>query len=208
MPNKTQRLKPRKKPVQARSAFTVDAIFEGCIQVLLKEGPERLTTTKVAECAGVSVGTLYQYFGDKYSLLAGVLEQHVQAIARQVDAACDASMGAPLETAVRNLVCAFFAAKMERPDVSRALYSVSAELEGNALVMRYTQQSQTRIVTLLQRIPGLTLSDPITASFLLTTMLIGPTQALLTVNAPSAYIDTVREEAIAMATAYLRLHSA
>lgn len=204
MLDKEQRLKPRKKPAQARSTFTVDAIFEGCIQVLLAEGPERLTTTKVAECAGVSVGTLYQYFSDKYSLLAGVLEQHVQVISRRVDEACEVSRGAPLEIAVRNLVRAFFTAKMERPDVSKALYSVSAELEGNALVMRYTQQSQARIIELLQSIPDLNLKDPITTSFLLTTMLIGPTQALLTVDAPESYIDTVCEEAITMALAYLR----
>ena len=114
MLEKEQRLKLRKKPVQARSTFTVDAIFEGCIQVLLAEGPERLTTTKVAECAGVSVGTLYQYFSDKYSLMAGVLEQHVQAISRRVDHACDISKGEPLERAVGNLVTAFFAAKMAR----------------------------------------------------------------------------------------------
>lgn len=207
MNNKEQRLRPRKKPVQTRSTFTVDAIFEGCIQVLLAEGPERLTTTKVAECAGVSVGTLYQYFSDKYSLLAGVLEQHVQDISRQVDQACEISQGQPLETAVRHLVRAFFTAKMQRPDVSRALYSVSAELEGNALVMRYTQQSQARIVELLQSIPDITLKDPITSSFLLTSMLIGPTQALLTVSAPESYIDKVCEEAIAMTVAYLRASS-
>ncbi|TNC84639.1 MAG: TetR family transcriptional regulator [Alcanivorax sp.] len=205
MLEKEQRLKPRKKPVQARSTFTVDAIFEGCIQVLLAEGPERLTTTKVAECAGVSVGTLYQYFSDKYSLMAGVLEQHVQAISRRVDHACDISKGEPLERAVGNLVTAFFAAKMERPDVSKALYSVSAELEGNALVMRYAQQSQTRIVELLQSIPDLKLKDPLTSSFLLTTMLIGPTQALLTMDAPASYVDTVCKEAVSMTVAYLRV---
>ena len=207
MLEKEQRLKPRKKPVQARSNFTVDAIFEGCIQVLLVEGPQRLTTTKVAECAGVSVGTLYQYFSDKYSLMAGVLEQHVQAISERVDQACETSKGEALDIAVRNLVTAFFAAKMERPDVSKALYSVSAELEGNALVMRYAQQSQVRIVELLQSIPDLNLKDPFTAGFLLTTMLIGPTQALLTVDAPTSYIDNVCEEAISMVMAYLRTSS-
>jgi AcrR family transcriptional regulator len=68
-------LEPRKTPVQARSTVTVEAIYEATFQVLLAVGgPERLTTTRVAERAGVSVGTLYQYFPNKQSLLFSVLE--------------------------------------------------------------------------------------------------------------------------------------
>jgi AcrR family transcriptional regulator len=66
-------LEPRKSPVQARSAASVDAILEATIQVLLHAGKERLTTTRVASRAGVSVGTLYQYFPNK-SPIAGCLE--------------------------------------------------------------------------------------------------------------------------------------
>lgn len=204
MQDKTQRLKPRKKPVQSRSAFTVDAIFEASIQVLLAEGPERLTTTKVAECAGVSVGTLYQYFADKDSLLAGVLEKHLIEIAERVEQACKDSHGQALEIAVRNLVYAFFGAKMGRPDVSRALYAVSAELEGNAQVMKYAQRTQTSIVALMQTIPDLGVTDLLRSSFLVTTALIGPTQALLSVNAPKVFIDGVCDEAVAMIVRYLR----
>lgn len=204
MERKTQSLKPRKKPVQARSAFTVDAIFEGTIQVLLAEGPERLTTTKVAECAGVSVGTLYQYFSDKRGLLAGVLERHLIEIVEQVEQACQHSHGQPVEMAVRNLVQAFFEAKLARPDVSRALYAVSAELEGNALVMQYAQRSQVSVVALLQSLPDAVISNPIASSFLMTTVLIGPTQALLSVNAPQDFMDVIREESVKMGVAYLR----
>jgi AcrR family transcriptional regulator len=58
-------LEPRKTPVQERSTVTVEAIYEATFQVLLAVGPDRLTTTRVAERAGVSVGTLYQYFPNK-----------------------------------------------------------------------------------------------------------------------------------------------
>ncbi len=50
-------LEPRKTPVQARSEFTVESISEATIQVLLSYGADRLTTTRVAKRAGVSVGT-------------------------------------------------------------------------------------------------------------------------------------------------------
>ena len=53
---------PRKSPVQARSTVTVEAIYEATIQVLLSDGLPRLTTTRVADRAGVSTGALYQYY--------------------------------------------------------------------------------------------------------------------------------------------------
>ena len=62
-------LKPRKSPVQARSSASVEAILDATIQVLLSVGKERLTTTRVAMRAGVSVGTLYQYFPNKSTFL-------------------------------------------------------------------------------------------------------------------------------------------
>lgn len=63
MPSK--KMPPRKKPQQARAQQTVNAILEATIQVLEREGPEAATTTRIAEVAGVSVGTLYQYFSHR-----------------------------------------------------------------------------------------------------------------------------------------------
>jgi hypothetical protein len=63
------RAKPRKTPVQARSTATVEAINQATFQVLVSVAADLLTTTGVAERAGVSVGTLYQYFPDKHALL-------------------------------------------------------------------------------------------------------------------------------------------
>ena len=77
-------LKPRKTPTQARSAATVDAIFEATIQVLLAAGGQRLTTTRVAERAGVSVGTMYQYFPNKQALLYAVVHQHCRDTTRVI----------------------------------------------------------------------------------------------------------------------------
>src|SRR5215471_4701662 len=79
---------PRKTPVQARATVTVGAISEATIQVLLRQGAHRLTTTRVAERAGVSVGTLYQYYPNKESLLFAVLADHLDRVAAAVDAAC------------------------------------------------------------------------------------------------------------------------
>ena len=100
-------LKPRKKPVQERSGQTVDAIFEATIQVLLREGAKRLTTTRVAERAGVSVGTLYQYYPNKEALLYAMLEKHLELIASSARRACVSSHGRSIEEMIRNMYRSF-----------------------------------------------------------------------------------------------------
>src|SRR6267142_1383416 len=110
-------LEPRKTPIQTRSALTVDSISEATIQVLLSVGPDRLTTIRVAERAGVSVGTLYQYFPNKHALLFSVLEQHLNRVAAAVEEACRENRGERVSTMIDSVVQAFVDAKMERADI-------------------------------------------------------------------------------------------
>ena len=142
-------LKPRKTPVQARSTVTVAAIFEGCIQVLLDGGLERLTTTRVALRAGVSVGTLYQYYPNKESLLSAVLEAHLLTVVEAVEAACvDAKCG-PVAAMAQAAVNAFVDAKLAQPATSRALYAVAADVGGSVVVARLTQRAQLTLCDML-----------------------------------------------------------
>jgi AcrR family transcriptional regulator len=66
---------PRKSPRQARAKATVDAIVEATTQVLLADGYDRFTTARAAERAGVSVGSLYQYFPNKAALASAVIDR-------------------------------------------------------------------------------------------------------------------------------------
>src|SRR6202045_1281123 len=104
-------LEPRKSPVQARSAASVDAILQATIQVLLSVGKERLTTTRVALRAGVSVGTLYQYFPNKRALLQAALKRHLAEVADAVERACREQKGNTLEHMAIALINAFLEAK-------------------------------------------------------------------------------------------------
>jgi AcrR family transcriptional regulator len=80
--------KPRRTPRQTRSAATVEAILEAAFQVLEADGAAGLNTNAVAARAGVSVGSIYQYFGNKDDILAGLARREAEsaraAIARQV----------------------------------------------------------------------------------------------------------------------------
>lgn len=74
----------RKQPTQARSRATVDVILDAASRVLIQDGYEKLSTNRVAKLAGVSVGSLYQYFPGKRALVGAVLERHVERITAEL----------------------------------------------------------------------------------------------------------------------------
>jgi len=141
---------PRKTPVQARAAVTVDAISEATIQVLLSHGADRLTTTRVADRAGVSVGTLYQYYPNKQSLLFAIMEDHFEKVAAAMEAACEQACHNPLSEMIQHVVEVFVDTKMERSDISVALYQVAAEIGGPALVKKLARRMQKALEAMLR----------------------------------------------------------
>ena len=72
-----QHLEPRKRPIQERSQGTVEDILSAAAQVFEKHGYAAGTTNRIAERAGVSIGTLYQYFPNKEAVAVALLEQHI-----------------------------------------------------------------------------------------------------------------------------------
>jgi AcrR family transcriptional regulator len=141
---------PRKTPVQARATVTVDAISEATIQVLLSHGADRLTTTRVADRAGVSVGTLYQYYPNKQSLLFAVMEDHFEKVARAVETACEQACHKPLSEMIKHVVEVYVNVKMERADISVALYQVATEIGGPVLVKKAMQRMRKALDAMLQ----------------------------------------------------------
>ena len=75
---------PRKMASQKRSRATVDALVEATARILMKEGYDRASTNKIAAMAGVSIGSLYQYFPSKEALVAAVIERHTQELSQVV----------------------------------------------------------------------------------------------------------------------------
>ncbi len=76
--SKKPQTEPRKRPTQSRSRETVKAMLEATARLLADSGVEALTTNHVAELAGVSIGSLYQYFPTKEALIAGVIEHRLE----------------------------------------------------------------------------------------------------------------------------------
>ena len=117
----------RRIPRQARAAGTVEAILEGAAQVLEAGGMAAFTTNAVAERAGVSIGTLYQYFTDKQALLRAIAERELKETLTNVAKVLSEGDDQPAEQRVRGvvrvLVNAFRGRQRARKAVVQALLS-------------------------------------------------------------------------------------
>ena len=193
----------RKRPVQARSVVTVEAICEAAIQVLLSHGAERLTTTRVAERAGVSVGTLYQYYPNKQSLLFAVLEGHIDRVSKAVENACERARGKPLAEMVKEVVEAFVDAKMERTDISTALYRIAAEIGGPAIVKRAGERSQKALEAALKSAPGPVLRQQKFAIQMMFAAMAGATKSVLDAGASPAMFRDLRDHLVVLCQSYM-----
>ncbi len=209
MPSSTlSRFEPRKTPVQTRAAATVEAISEATIQVLLEHGANRLTTTRVAERAGVSVGTLYQYYPNKQSLLFAVLSDHFDRIAAAVETACDQARGKPLAEMVSTVVEAFIDAKMARIDVSMALYQMATDVGGPALVKRMGQRLRKALAAVLQTAPDVASPpDPFAVEMMCAAMA-GTTRHVLEAGAAPAMLRSLRQHLVLLCQSYMAAHVA
>jgi AcrR family transcriptional regulator len=115
------RTNPRKYAAQERSRATVDALIEATARILVREGFDKASTNRIAEAAGVSVGSLYQYFPGKEALVAAVIDRHKRDIMQVVRDALAEVATAPMERAVRQLVAAAIQAHRIDPKLHRVL---------------------------------------------------------------------------------------
>jgi len=112
---------PRKIASQQRSRSTVDTILEATARVLTRDGYDRASTNKIAIAAGVSIGSLYQYFPSKEALVAALVERHTQELSNVVRKALIKVAGSPIEIATREFVVAAIDAHRVDPRLHRVL---------------------------------------------------------------------------------------
>ncbi len=196
-------LEPRKTPVQARSVASVDAILEATLQVLLQVGKERLTTTRVAARAGVSVGTLYQYFPNKSALLQAALRRHMVEVGEAVEVACKEQRGARLQSMATALINASLTAKMKNAKTSVALYSVSSDVDGAKIVQQMGIRINHAILRMLATSSESLTTDPQLVASILQGMMAGVSRRILESSAPEKQFESLRQELIVAACAYL-----
>jgi AcrR family transcriptional regulator len=147
---------PRKMASQERSRLTVDALVEATARILIKEGYDRASTNRIAEVAGVSIGSLYQYFPSKEALVAAVIDRHTQEISKVTRNALVKLAARPIEAAAREFVSIAIDAHRVNPRLHGVLAeqiprvgrleNIEANIrEGYALVRGYLEAHRDEI---------------------------------------------------------------
>lgn len=184
----TPHLKPaRRRPLQARSEQTVRIIFDATAQVLNEQGEAALTTNRIAERAGVSIGTLYQYFDGKEAIVLAMLEKERGRVMKKLDslladAGPDASdPRAVLRAFIKQYVHAFGTGDTGR----RALVRLAWRLDHHQAMVQSMREASERIALHLQRMnhPLIRPATP-TMTFVLTRLLAGTVRSAALEESP------------------------
>jgi AcrR family transcriptional regulator len=142
-------LAPRKLPRQRRSRVTVDAILDATARALLRGGYGAVNTNLVAELAGVSVGSLYQYFPNKQALVAALRRRHRERMCALVEARLEAAAQAPAEALAGAVAAAAIEAWRLDPALSRALELAALRVGFDPTVAEIDARSARRAQRLL-----------------------------------------------------------
>lgn len=167
------RVSSRKRPKQIRSTELVAAILEAAVQVLATEGAQRFTTARVAEKAGVSVGSLYQYFPNKAAILFRLQSDEWRQTTEQWSAILGEVTKQPPER-LRNLVHAFIRSEIEEAAVRVALddaaplYRDAPEVreihaEGDRIIERFMREALPAVSDATRELVGDLITTTMTA---------------------------------------------
>lgn len=145
----TTTLAPRKAPRQSRSRKTRDAILQAAAGILARDGLSGLTTNHVARAAGISIGSLYQYYPNKQAIITALLTEARAAVLQEMEAAAEAREGDALDVVVCAMVRARLAQQFRHPALGEALQRAEAELPADPGLARQRTQLQAQVVGVL-----------------------------------------------------------
>ncbi|MFT7580430.1 MAG: AcrR family transcriptional regulator [Myxococcota bacterium] len=121
-------IEPRKKPRQERSKATVEAIVEAAARIFITDGFDGATTNSIARTAGVSVGSLYQYFPNKEALAGELIDRHLAELLGILVAELNQVANSPVAEAVPALVRAMFEAHHRAPELHTVLIEAGSRV--------------------------------------------------------------------------------
>jgi AcrR family transcriptional regulator len=142
---------PRKSPKQDRSKAIVDAIFEATVRILPKAGSHGITTKKIADLAGISVGSLYQYFPNKESVLGALIDLVTGAEMKNFETRVREIESESMDDAIASLVEFAVELFLIEKEKMREIFISAPELGRMQLIMKLRQSVVERLSEAMKR---------------------------------------------------------
>ncbi len=199
------RTAPRKKPRQERSQATVDAILDATARVLCTIGYDRASTNRIALAAGVSVGSLYQYFPSKEALVAALVERHVEQMTSLVKRKLAECAAAPIPESVAHMIQGMFDAHAVDPRLHKVLIEQVPRVGRLEKLMGVEREVEAMVAAFLEaRRDEIRRERVETAAFVLVSVVEAVTHAAVLAELPPARTAHVAEELTDMVLRYLK----
>ncbi|MEW5740210.1 MAG: TetR/AcrR family transcriptional regulator [Myxococcota bacterium] len=204
-----RRVTPRKRPSQGRSRATVEAIVQATARVLLKDGYEACTTNRVAEAAGVSIGSVYQYFPNKESLVVAVMERHLgqmqEALVRRLGEMADAD----LPTVVRGMVGGMLEMHRIQPKLHRVLLEQVPRIGAMKRLHELNDQYEPMVAAWLEAHQGeLDLPSPSVAAYVMIAAVEGVVSRVMVEKPSWVELGLLEQQLTRLLLGYLAPHLA
>jgi AcrR family transcriptional regulator len=205
---RTRHTAPRKRPKQERSAATVEAILEAAGREMAAAGYEAATTKRIAELAGISVGSLYQYFPSKVAIAVELVRRHragrVAFIAESLRKV-GGEGGEPIERVVRGLFESFLLAEGIRPELYPVLIEQVVRTSARHELRGYEERLEAIVVETLRRVrPAPKIEDFELAAFILVRLVLALVHAAAA-DTPRYNTPALANELTKLVVAYLGL---
>ncbi len=200
-------LSPRKQPRQGRSRQTWNEILEAAARVFGERGYAAGTTNHIARVAGVSIGSLYEYFPNKDAILVALAERHLERMTLEVERLLAEAQdrAEPIGALLHRFVTAMVSVHRGEPDLLRVLFSEAPHpSELHACVLRMEETLAHSVEVLLRQSPELALRDPDTAAHLVVQTVEALTHRFVQHGIHELEDGVFVEEVVRMLASYLR----
>jgi AcrR family transcriptional regulator len=195
----------RKAPRQSRSRSVVEAILGGAAELLHKErSEERISVQEIADRAGVAIGSLYDYFRDRRSLLAALMAKATEDNRDAFDEVLDATGELSMEDAIRSIVDFSFATFASDKHVKRVLLNVAHAVGMMPTLAQATNVAVESLANALRKRTDVRVADPDLAAWTLTHTLMGAVHTAIWEDEPKCSTEALREELVTVYCRYLR----
>ncbi|ETR75802.1 TetR family transcriptional regulator [Afipia sp. P52-10] len=193
----------RKSPTQARATQTVDAIIEAATQILQNEGEERLNTNRIAERAGVSIGSLYQYFADKEAIIEALATRERNKIVASIIKSLSVTNPPDPESAVREVVRTLIGAFARRLRARRIIVGMMLRRWQLAPREKGADEVAQLLVAAAGKFPDNREMTPV-AAFVLTRAMLGVIRSAVMESSPYLETREFEDELVHLALGFRR----